>query len=102
MEPSFTGSSQRRDVDSVQMFLYLLETRNSDPVSGQIDPVLFNHPLQFIVSKLSPPFFSPPFCFCFFFFSPFHFAAVFIKMPESKCKTIPLVRSKQHEKQALV
>ena len=37
-----------------------------------------------------------------FFFFPFHFAAVFIKMPESKCKTIPLARSKQHEKQALV
>lgn len=99
MEPSFTGSSQRRDIDSVQMFLYLLETRNSDPVSGQIDPVLFNHPLQFIVPKLSPPFFFSPFPF---FFPSFHFAAVFIKMPESKCNTIPLVRSKQHEEQALV
>lgn len=97
MEPSFIGSSQRRDVDSVQIFLYLLETRNSDPISGPIDPVLSAIPY----SSLSLNFHL---LFCFFvpLCCPFHFAAVFIKMPESKPRTVPLVRSKQREEQALV
>lgn len=84
MELSFTGSSQRRDVDSVQMFLYLLETRNSDPVSGRIAPVLPAIPYSSLLLNFHLLFclFAPLCC-------PFHFATVFIKMPESKPRTVP-------------